>query len=159
MFLHVKCYPLSYFPLWKPPIPSPITLLLWAYFPPTHPHLPHCPTIPLHWAIKPSQDQGPPLPLMPDKAPSAPSVLPLTPPLGSLCSIWWLGCEHSHLYWSEYGKASQETAISGSCQQTLLGISNSVWIWCLHRDGSPCGSVSGWPFLQSLFHSSSLHFL
>ena len=41
----------------------------------------------LYWRVKPSQDQGPPLPLMPDKTPSAPSVLPLTPPLGFPCSV------------------------------------------------------------------------
>jgi len=52
--------------------------------PPTHPLLPHCPSIPLHWGIKPSQNQESPLPLMPDKAASAPSVLPLTPALVSL---------------------------------------------------------------------------
>ena len=44
----------------------------------------------LCWGIKPSQDQGPPLPLMPDKTPSTPSFLPLTPPLGSLSSVQWL---------------------------------------------------------------------
>jgi hypothetical protein len=38
-----------------------------------------------------------------------------------------VGCEHVHLYWSGSGRASQETAI----QQALLGISNSVWVWCL----------------------------
>jgi hypothetical protein len=54
--------------------------------PPSHPLQSHCPSIPLHLGIKPSQDQGAPLPLMPDKAPSAPLVLLLTPPLGSLCS-------------------------------------------------------------------------
>jgi hypothetical protein len=54
--------------------------------PPTHPLLPHCPSIPLYSGIKPSQDQGPPLPLMPDRAPSAPLVL-LTPPLRYLCSV------------------------------------------------------------------------
>jgi hypothetical protein len=37
---------------------------------PTHPPtlLFYLPSIPLCWGIKPSQDQGPPLPLMPDKA-------------------------------------------------------------------------------------------
>jgi hypothetical protein len=101
--------------------------------PTTHyPLLPHLPSIPLHWSIEPPQDQGPPLPLMPDKAilcyiciwihgslhvyflvggfvPGssgvwgslvgwyccssyrvAPSVLPLTPPVGSPCSVQWL---------------------------------------------------------------------
>ena len=49
--------------------------------------LPHCPNIPLRSSIRPSQDQGPSLSLMPNKAPSAPSVLPLTSPLGTLCSV------------------------------------------------------------------------
>jgi hypothetical protein len=35
---------------------------------PTHPLLPPHSWIPLHWGIEPSQDQGPLLPLMPDKA-------------------------------------------------------------------------------------------
>ena len=34
--------------------------------PPTHPLLPHSSSIPLHWGIEP-QEQGPLLPLMPDK--------------------------------------------------------------------------------------------
>ena len=33
----------------------------------THPLLPYHPSIPLHWGIKPSQDQGTSLPLMPVK--------------------------------------------------------------------------------------------
>jgi len=32
------------------------------------------------------------------------------------------GCEHPHLYLSSSGRASQGTAIPGSCQQVLLGI-------------------------------------
>jgi hypothetical protein len=47
--------------LCKPPVPSPLSLLLWACFL-THPLLPQCPS----WGIEPSQDQGPPLSLMPD---------------------------------------------------------------------------------------------
>jgi hypothetical protein len=42
------------------------------------------------------------------------------------------GCEHLSLYLSGSFKFSQETAISGSCQQALLGICNSVWVWCLY---------------------------
>jgi hypothetical protein len=57
---------------------------------PTYPLPPHCCSIPLHWGIKPSQNQWPPLPLMPVKTPSAPSIFPLTPPLGSLCLVQWL---------------------------------------------------------------------
>jgi hypothetical protein len=36
--------------------------------PPTHPFRHFCPPISLHWAIEPSQDRGPLLPLMPNKA-------------------------------------------------------------------------------------------
>jgi hypothetical protein len=39
MYLHFKCYPLSWFPLWKPPIASLLPLLLWRCSPPTHPLL------------------------------------------------------------------------------------------------------------------------
>ena len=75
--LHFKCYPFPGFPsantLFQPPLPyfhegaPPLPYLL----------LPPCTSIPLHWDSKPSQDQGPLLPLMPDKAPSASLVLPL----------------------------------------------------------------------------------
>jgi hypothetical protein len=63
--------------------------------PPTHPLPPPCPSISLHWGIKTSQDRGPPLTLMPDKAPSAPSPdssigIPVLSPM--------VGCETSHLY-------------------------------------------------------------
>ena len=37
-------------------------------FPPTHPLLLHHPSISLHWCLESSQNQGPLLPLMPDKA-------------------------------------------------------------------------------------------
>jgi hypothetical protein len=42
-----------------------------------------------------------------------------------------VGFERLYLYWSNSGKASQGTSIRGSCLQVLLGISNSVWVWCL----------------------------
>ena len=40
-----------------------------------------------------------------------------------------VGCKHPHLFYSGSGRASQETTISGSFQQALLGIHNSVWVW------------------------------
>ena len=39
------------------------------------------------------------------------------------------GHVHSPLYLSGTGRVSQGTAISGSCQQALVGIHNSVWVW------------------------------
>lgn len=62
------------------------------------------------------------------------------------------------LYSSVSGRASQETAISG-CQQALLCINNSVWVWCLYMGRIPRRGISGWPFLYSLFHSLSVYFL
>jgi hypothetical protein len=47
-------------------IPSPC--FFEAVPSPTHPLLPNCPLIPLHWDIEPSQDQGLLLPLVPNKA-------------------------------------------------------------------------------------------
>jgi hypothetical protein len=37
-------------------------------------------------------------------------------------------CEHP-LYLPGTGKASQETAISGSSQQALVGICHNIWVW------------------------------
>ena len=48
-----------------------------------------------------------------------------------------IACMHQHLYLSGSGRASQGTAIIGSCQQVLLGISNSVWVWCLQMEWIP----------------------
>jgi hypothetical protein len=39
LYLHFKCYPFSWFPLWKPPIWTPLHLLLWGCFPTHHPIL------------------------------------------------------------------------------------------------------------------------
>jgi hypothetical protein len=40
-------------------------------------------------------------------------------------------CEHPLLYLPDTGIASYETAITGSLQQNLSGICNSVWVWWL----------------------------
>jgi hypothetical protein len=40
-----------------------------------------------------------------------------------------VGFKHLPLYLSGPGIASLETLISGSYQQVLLGMHNSVWVW------------------------------
>jgi hypothetical protein len=55
-------------PTAKPTIPSSFPCFYEDVLPPTYPLLPPYPWIPLHWGIEPSQDQGPLLPLMPNKA-------------------------------------------------------------------------------------------
>jgi hypothetical protein len=140
--LHFKCYHLSLIPLC-----SPLYHLPYLAFMRVLPY-PLLPSIPLHWGIKPSQDQGNPLSStgMPDKATPATSVLPLTPTLGSLCSDWWLAAR----IWSGFSRASQETGVSVFCKQALLGISNTVWIWCLH-----VGWIPRWDSLWMVFPSVS----
>jgi hypothetical protein len=52
-------------------------------------------------------------------------------------------CEHPLLYFLGTSIASQETAISGSFQQNLAGICNSVWVWWLVMGWDPrWGSLS-----------------
>jgi hypothetical protein len=51
-------------------------------------------------------------------------------------------CEYPLLYLPGTGIASQGTAISGSFQQNLAGICNSVWVWWLIM-----GWIPGWPSL------------
>jgi hypothetical protein len=59
------------------------------------------------------------------------------------------GCEYLHLYWSAAGRTSQGTAISGSCQQALLGSSKSVVVWFLQMRYIPVwGSL--WMALSSV---------
>ena len=59
-------------------------------------------------------------------------------------------CEHPLLYLPDTGKAPQETAIPGSCQQVLVGISHSVWIWWLFMGWIPkWGSL--WMVVPSVF--------
>jgi hypothetical protein len=61
-----------------------------------------------------------------------------------------VGREYSRLYWSGSGRVSQGTSIPGSCHQVLLGISNSVWVWCLH-----VGWVPRWDSIRMAFLSVS----
>ena len=46
-----------------------------------------------------------------------------------------VGCEP--LYLSGSGRASRETAISGSCQHALFGIHNSVWVCWMYMEWVP----------------------
>ena len=65
-------------------------------------------------------------------------------------------CEHPLLYLPGTGIASQEIGISESCQQNLVGISNSVCVWWLFLGCIPGGAVSGWSFLPSQLWTLSL---
>ena len=58
--------------------------------------------------------------------------------------------EQPLLYLPGTGIASQEIAISGSCQQNLAGIHIGFGFGGCLWDGSPGGAVSRWSCLQSL---------
>jgi hypothetical protein len=58
-------------------------------------------------------------------------------------------CEHPLLYLPGIDIASQKRAISGSCQQNLSGICNSVWVWWLYMEWIP-GWGSPWMVLPSV---------
>jgi hypothetical protein len=60
------------------------------------------------------------------------------------------GCEHPLLYFSGTGRASLETGISGSYQQALVGMHNSVWFWWLYM-----GQIPRWGSLWILIPSDS----
>jgi hypothetical protein len=58
--------------------------------------------------------------------------IPLAPSVGKPVLSPMVGSEYPPLYLSGSGRAFQKTTISGSCQQALLGIHNSVWVWILY---------------------------
>jgi hypothetical protein len=57
-------------------------------------------------------------------------------------------CEHPLLYLTGTGLASHEPAISGSFQQNLAGMCNSVCVWWLIMGWIPGGVVFGWSILS-----------
>jgi hypothetical protein len=62
-------------------------------------------------------------------------------------------CEPLVLYFSGTGRTTQETDISGSCQQALVGIHNSVWISWLFMGWIPRWGTTGrnlWHWLGGL---------
>jgi hypothetical protein len=69
LFIYISnSIPLPNFPSTSPLSPSPTSYLYKGAPPPSHPFHPQLPRIPLLWVIKPPQDQGASLPLMPDNA-------------------------------------------------------------------------------------------
>ena len=59
--------PLPCFPSTKPLYHPPLPCFFEDALPPNYPLLPQHLSIPLHWGIKPSQNQRTPLPLLPDR--------------------------------------------------------------------------------------------
>ena len=79
-------------------------------------------------------------------SPSAPWILSLAPSLGTLCSLQWMTVSIHYCICQALARASQQTAIFGSCQLNLAGICNSVSVWWLYM-----GRIPGWGSLW-MFH-------
>ena len=89
------------------------------------------------------------------QSPSAPWILSLAPSLGTLCSLQWMTVSIHYCICQALARASQQTAIFGSCQLNLAGICNSVWVWWLYM-----GWIPGWGSLWMVLSSiSALNFV
>jgi hypothetical protein len=70
-------------------------------------------------------------------------------------------CEHPLLYWPGIGIASKERTMSGSCQQNLSGICNSVWVCWLYMGWIPgVGGAGGrlWMVFTSILAPNFVSF-
>jgi hypothetical protein len=90
---------------------------------------------------------------------SAPKVLALISPLGSLCSVQCLAV-YIHICIGQdlaepLGRQLYQAPVSKHFLTSTIVSGFGVCMW----DGFSGGALSGWPFLQSLLHSLSLHFL
>ena len=126
-------------PLFNPPLPC-----FYEGVPsPTHRLRPHHPSIPLPWGIKPSQDQGPRLSLMPDKAPSASSVLSLNFPLGALCSVQWLAVSILICIGQDLAEPLRRQLFQAPVRKHFLAYTIVSGFGICMWDGSPGQAVSG----------------
>ena len=96
------------------------------------------------------------VPPMGFQTPSAPSVLSLTPPLGTLCSVQWMAVSLHFYIFRVLAESLRRQLYQSPVSKLLLasaivsGFDGCLW------DGSPGGAVSGWSFLQSLLYTLSL---
>jgi len=92
------------------------------------------------------------------QTPSAPSVLSLTPPLGTLGSVQWLAVSIHICIFQTMEEPLRRQLYQAPVSKLFLAsaiVTGFVMVLC---DGSPGGAVPGWPLLQSLLHTLSLYF-
>jgi hypothetical protein len=91
------------------------------------------------------------------RTPSTLSVLSLTPLLGTPCSVQWLAANICLCICKALEGPLRSQAYKVPFSMHFLastigsGFGNHIW------DDSPGGTVSGWPFLQFLLYTLSLH--
>jgi hypothetical protein len=90
---------------------------------------------------------------------SAPWVLSLVPSLGTLCSIQRMAVSIHFCICQALAETLRRQLCQAPVSKLLLasaivsGFGDCLW------DGSACGAVSGWPFLQFLLQTLSLYLL
>ena len=131
--------------------PIPLILLLRGCFPT---HLPHHPNISLHWGIKPSQEQGPPLPLKPEKAPFSSFSPSPNSSIGLLMVSVMTGICIGQDLAKPLRRQLYQAPVSKHALASAILSEFGVCMW----NGSPGEAVSGQPFLQYLLHSLFLYF-
>jgi hypothetical protein len=88
------------------------------------------------------------------QTPSAPSVLSLTPPLVTLCSVQWLA-ESIHLCICQALVKSLRIQVYQATVSKHLLASTRVSRFGDYIESIPSGAVPGWPFLKSMLYSLS----
>ena len=93
------------------------------------------------------------------QTPSAPSVLSLTPPLGTLCSVQWLA-ESIHLCICQaLAEPLRRQLYEAPVSKHLLASAIMSGFGDCILDESPGGTVSGGSFLKSLLYTLSPYLL
>jgi hypothetical protein len=93
------------------------------------------------------------------QTPSAPSVLFLTCPLGSSCSVQWLVVSICFCICQALAEPLRRQLYQAPVSKLFLASTIESGFGVCIREGSPGRAVSGWPFLQFLLHTLSPHFL
>jgi len=97
--------------------------------------------------------------LMGLQTPSAPSILSITPHLGTQFTSM-VGCEHQSLYLSGSGRALRRQRYQAPVSMLFLASAIlSGFGGCMYMGWIPRWAVSGWPSFQCLLQTLSPYFL
>jgi hypothetical protein len=83
------------------------------------------------------------------ETPSAPSVLSLTPPLGTSCLVQWLAASIHLCICQALAEPLRKQLYQAPVSKQLLASTRVPRFGDCIWDVSPGGAVSGWPFISS----------
>jgi hypothetical protein len=99
------------------------------------------------------------IPLIGLQTPSAPYILSLVPPLGTLCSVQSLA-ESIHLWiFQALVEPVRQQLYQAPVSKHLLASTIMLGLMTVYGMDPQVGQSLGWPLLQSLLHALSLKFL